>query len=258
MQRPSAQPQPGMDSKSDTNIEAMMKAVAQLDMDEAGNWDYHGHSSGLSFVRRMREQLGDLMGPETLATPFVKNRPLSQVFDSPRSMALSADSPGLSEPSGAATDLPPKNTAQEICKGAVDEAAALLRVVHKPSFWQSVDRLYAVPQEQWSNEDHKFLPLFHSALALGHLFSKPEQATVETGSYESAIQQGYVHFKLARSLMDIADCRDLMSIQAVVFMIQFLAIIRAIIAVLRLYWSRPALRSQNGFAPQLQRQFRPN
>ena len=221
MQRPPPQPQPGADNKSDTNIEAMMKAVAQLDMDEAGNWDYHGHSSGLSFVRRMREQLGDLMGPETVATPFVKNRPLSQVLDSPKSMAVSADSPGFSEPSGSATDLPPKQTAIETCKGAVDEAAALLRVVHKPTFWQSLEHIYAIPQEQWTNEDHKFLPLLHSAMALGHLFSKPEQPA-EPGSYESAIQQGYVHFRMARSLMDIADCRDLMSIQAVVFMIQFL------------------------------------
>ena len=222
MQRPSAQPQQGGENKSDTNIEAMMKAVAQLDMDETGNWDYHGHSSGLSFVRRMREQLGDLMGPETVSTPFVKNRPISQVLDSPRSMAVSADSPGFSEPSAPATELPPKQSALETCKGAVDEAAALLRVVHKPTFWQSFERLYAVPQEQWSNEDHKFLPLFHAALALGHLFSRPEQTSTESASYESAIQQGYVHFRQARSLMDIADCRDLMSIQAVVFMIQFL------------------------------------
>lgn len=221
-QRPSVQPLPGSENKSDTNIEAMMKAVAQLDMDEAGNWDYHGHSSGLSFVRRMREQLGDLMGPETVSTPFVKNRPLSHVLDSPKSVAPSADSPAFSEPTSAATDLPPKHMALETCKGAVDEAAALFRVVHKPSFWQSVDRLYAVPQDQWSNEDHKFLPLFHAALALGHLFSKPDQTTLESGNYESAIQQGFVHFRLARSLMDIADCRDLMSIQAVVFMIQFL------------------------------------
>ena len=99
MQRPSVQPQPGVENKSDTNIEAMMKAVAQLDMDESGNWDYHGHSSGLSFVRRMREQLGEIMGPETISTPFLKNRPLSHVLDSPKSIAPSAmDSPGASEP----------------------------------------------------------------------------------------------------------------------------------------------------------------
>jgi len=50
-------------NKSDTNLESMVRAVAQMDVDEQGHWDYHGHSSGLSFVRRMREQLGDLMGP---------------------------------------------------------------------------------------------------------------------------------------------------------------------------------------------------
>ena len=62
-QRAPPQLQPTAENnKSDTNLESMVRAVAQIDMDETGNWDYHGHSSGLSFVRRMREQLGGLDG----------------------------------------------------------------------------------------------------------------------------------------------------------------------------------------------------
>ena len=218
-QRPPPQPQSNSENKSDTNIESMVRAVAQLDMDETGHWDYHGHSSGLSFVRRMREQLGDLMGPDTIATPFVKTRPMSIVLDSPRS---AAESPLIGDLSPSGHDLPPKDVAQEICHFAVDDAAALLRVVHKPSFWQSFERLYNRPPEHYTNEDQSFLPLFHSAMALGHLFGKDEQSGVSREGYEYAIQQGFVHFKTARHLMDIADCRDLMSIQAVMFMILFL------------------------------------
>ena len=77
---------PNTENKSDTNLESMVRAVAQMDVDEQGHWDYHGHSSGLSFMRRMREQLGDLMGPDSPATPFVKSRPPSLVLDSPRSI----------------------------------------------------------------------------------------------------------------------------------------------------------------------------
>ncbi|KAK3725855.1 Gypsy retrotransposon integrase-like protein 1 [Vermiconidia calcicola] len=220
--RPPPQPAPKSENQSDTNIESMVRAVAQIDMDEQGNWDYHGHSSGLSFVRRMREQLGDLMGPDTVATPFVKTRPMSVVLDSPKSFGESPFSGGSRDVSPSNNELPPRHIAEEICHFAVDDAAALLRAVHRPSFWQSFDRLYTTEPDHYTNEDQKFLPLFHSAMALGHLFAKDEQSGVNREGYENAIQQGFVHFKTARQLMDIADCRDLMSIQAVMFMIHFL------------------------------------
>ena len=197
----------------------MVRAVAQLDMDEQGHWDYHGHSSGLSFVRRMREQLGDLMGPETKTTPFVKSRPMSQVLESPRS---SADSPAADVSPSGATDMPPKEYARDICGHAVNDAASLLRVVHQPTFWKSFEELYNKAPENYTNDDNKFLPLFHTALALGHLFCKDDQGHLDQHGYESAIQRGFAHFKCARQMMDIADCRDLTSIQAVVFMILFM------------------------------------
>ena len=218
-QRQAAQQQESDEATTEAKIESMVRAVAQLEIDEAGNWDYHGHSSGLSFVRRMREQLGDLMGPETIATPFVKSRPMSMFLDSPKSAAESPMTGDLSHPG---TDLPPKDLAQEICHFAVDDATALLRMVHKPSFWESFERLYSLDPEQYTNEDQKFLPLFHSAMALGHLFAKDEQTGVSREGYENGIQKGFEHFKIARHMMDIADCRDLMAIQAVMFMIQFL------------------------------------
>ncbi|KAK5110069.1 hypothetical protein LTR62_006314 [Meristemomyces frigidus] len=221
-QRTEAKPAQGLDglekNRSDTNLESMVRAVAQLDMDEQGHWDYHGHSSGLSFMRRMREQLGDLMGPDTKSTPFVKSRPMSQVLESPRS---AADSPSDISP-GAAHDLPPLEYAREICGNAVNDAAVLLRVVHAPSFWKSFEKLYSKTPEQYNHDDNTFLPLFHTAMALGHLFCKDETGHLDQRGYETAIQQGFAHFKTARQLMDIADCRDLTSIQAVMFMIIFL------------------------------------
>ncbi len=216
--QPISIPQNGPENKSD-KLESMVRAVAQIDMDESGNWDYHGHSSGLSFVRRMREELGDLMGPETVATPFVKTRPMSVVLDSPKS---SAESPLTGDFSPSTSELPPKHVAREVCRCAVEDAAALLRAVHAPSFWQSFERLYNINPEQYTNEDQKFIPLFHSAMALGHLFGKDEQSGVNQEGYENAIEQGFVHFKTARLMLDIADCRDLMSIQAVMMMILFL------------------------------------
>lgn len=206
------------ENKSDTNLESMVRAVAQMDVDEQGHWDYHGHSSGLSFMRRMREQLGDLMGPDSPATPFVKSRPPSLVLDSPRS---TFDSPS-DHPSSPSSELPPKDIALQFCSNAIDDAAALLKFVHKPSFWASFERIYETPADSWGNEEQRFLPLLYSAMALGTLFGQNEQSNLNQVGYENAIQQGFAYFKSARQLMDIADCRDLTSVQAVIFMILFM------------------------------------
>ncbi|KAF2486513.1 fungal-specific transcription factor domain-containing protein [Neohortaea acidophila] len=208
----------GLSNRSD-KIESMVRAVASIEMDESGNWDYHGHSSGLTFMRRMREQMGDLMGPVVATTPFIKTRHMSQVLDSPKS---SAESPINADSGPANFDLPPKAVAREICRFAIEDAAALLRAIHGPTFWLAFERLYTVPVEHYTNEDQKFLPLFHTAMALGHLFNKDESSGINSEGYENAIQQGFVHFKTARMLLDIADCRDLMSIQAVMMMVLFL------------------------------------
>ncbi|KAF2114551.1 fungal-specific transcription factor domain-containing protein [Lophiotrema nucula] len=203
----------------DPQLESMVKATGQLDLDEEGNWDYHGHSSGLSFMRRVQQQFGDIMAPQG-TSPFIKYRPMSQVFDSPSSAHQSpADSssnmlaPGL--------DLPNKKEARMLCDNALIDAGALLRVVHIPSFYKSMDRIYETSPENYENAENQFLPLLYAVLALGTLFSKKADELDQIG-YESAIDEGFKYFKASRQLLDIADCRDLTSLQAIVFMIQFL------------------------------------
>ncbi|KAG9688148.1 hypothetical protein KCU95_g9088, partial [Aureobasidium melanogenum] len=211
---------PNGDQK-DTNLESMVRAIGQLELDEQGNWDYHGHSSGLSFVRRMREQLGDLLGPESKATPFVKSRPMSQVFDSPRS--LNPESPGVSVDGAVpGTDLPSRDVARDLCETAITDASVLMRAIHVPSFWASFDRMYNTPYENYTNQDHKFLPLLYSTMSVGCLFGSDEQSPLNQAGYETAIDQGFKYFRTARQLLDIADARDLTSIQAVLYMITFL------------------------------------
>ncbi|KAG9870943.1 hypothetical protein KCV05_g23255, partial [Aureobasidium melanogenum] len=179
---------PNGDQK-DTNLESMVRAIGQLELDEQGNWDYHGHSSGLSFVRRMREQLGDLLGPESKATPFVKSRPMSQVFDSPRS--LNPESPGFSVDGAVpGTDLPSKDVARDLCETAITDASVLMRSIHVPTFWASFDRMYNTPYENYTNQDHKFLPLLYSTMSVGCLFGSDEQSPLNQAGYETAIDQG--------------------------------------------------------------------
>jgi hypothetical protein len=170
----------------DSQLESMVKSTGQLDLDEQGNLEYHGHSSGLSFVRRMREQWGEVMLPQGHGTPFVKSRPMSQVFDSPRSVN---DSP--LESSSTHAELPPKDVALQLCDSAINDAASILRVVHYPTFLRQVDRLYEVPQESYGNEENVFLPLMYAVMALGTLFSKDEGADLDRKGYENAINEGF-------------------------------------------------------------------
>lgn len=172
----------------DSHLESMVKATGQLDIDEEGNWDYHGHSSGLSFMRRLQQQFGDLIPPsETSGSPFPKYRPLSQVFDSPDSYNQSpVDLSGV-RPAG--TDLPSKKEARVLCDKAILEASALMRVIHLPSFYKSLDRIYECPPEDYGNVENSFLPLLYATLALGTLFTKPDTAAGEIG-YVANIEDG--------------------------------------------------------------------
>jgi hypothetical protein len=177
--------QNGADIPTDAQLESMVRSTGQLDLDEQGHLEYHGHSSGLSFVKRMREQLGDMMGPEGRGTPFVKStRPLSQVFDSPRSATDSPWDNGL--------ELPSKEQARALCDNAIEDAGGLLRVVHYPSFLKQLDDVYEISHDHYSNEENVFLPLLYSVLALGTLFARDElgEQDLDEKGYESAIAEG--------------------------------------------------------------------
>lgn len=181
-----------VDGNPESQLESMVKSTGQLDLDEEGHWDYHGHSSGLSFVRRVREQFPDIITETGHTTPFVKSRPLSLVFESPskfESPKSNAESPidGSSPTSG--TDLPPRHVARQLVDMAINDAAALLRVVHEPTVWKSFDRIYDLQPENYTNDDNMFLPLLYAILALGSLFSK-DGRELDNKGYETAIDQG--------------------------------------------------------------------
>lgn len=178
----------GVDQAADSHLESMVRSTGQLDLDEQGNLEYHGHSSGLSFVKRMREQFGDMMGPEGQGTPFLKSRPMSQVFDSPLS---ATESPWDSSHAGPTSDLPPKEIARALCDNAIEDAGSLLRIVHYPSFLKQLDDIYDISPDNYGNHENVFLPLLYSVLALGTLFSKEDEDKQDLKGYESAIAEGY-------------------------------------------------------------------
>ena len=178
------------EAETDSMLESMVKNTGSLDLDDRGFWDFHGHSSGLVFIRRMREQFGDMMGDsEAQGTPFAKPRasaPAPFFTDSPSS---AGDSPSESNIPNT-HDLPSKKCARELSEATLNEACAIFRFMHQPTFWSLFDRIYETPPDRYGNEENRFLPLLYMVLAVGCLFAKHETSVLKSEGYENAIDQG--------------------------------------------------------------------
>lgn len=181
--RPSALPQ--SDSAPEGGDESLLETMVDnsgcLDVDDQGHWDYHGHTSGVTFIRRLRKQLGSM----DIQLPM-RSRSGPQILDSPKS----SDSP---QESGLPPthDLPSKAVAQRLCHNALDDGCTLMRFVHEPTFYAMIDRIYDTPLEQYTNEENSFLPLLYIVMSVGCLFSDDGAGTLNLSGYESAIGQGY-------------------------------------------------------------------
>lgn len=165
----------------------MIESTGQLDLDELGNWDFHGGSSGTLFIKRLREQFDNLLGTSNLL-PKPPRAHMPPTFDSPRA---STDSPyDLSLPN--TVDLPTREIAMALCEDALHCACCLLRFVHEPSFYAMLNRIYDLPPESFGDDEHKFLPLLYMALALGCMFSSEPSSSTDPGGkkYKSSMDQG--------------------------------------------------------------------
>jgi hypothetical protein len=174
-----------VEAADDSHLEAMVKATGQLDLDEEGNWDYHGHSSGLSFMRGLR-QFGDMFQAPPDSSPSLKYRNMSVDPPSPSSTRSPAAS-STALPSG--TELPNKKEAISLCENAIIDAGAMQRVVHLPTFYKQLDRMYEIPTENYTTTENSFLPLLYAVLAVGKLFSQGER-DVDKSTYETFVNEG--------------------------------------------------------------------
>lgn len=181
----------GAEAPDSSFLETMMENSGSLDLDDQGHWDYHGHSSSIIFMQRLRKKIGnDISIPVRPSTN--KSMPLAQIFDSPKSQSESPQEPNGSPNVAPTHDLPTKDVAKNLCQSAFGHACILMRFVHEPSFWATMDRVYATSWEQFTNEEHTFLPLLYVAMAVGCLFSSDVESTIDRSGYEGAIGQGYV------------------------------------------------------------------
>ncbi|KAI0023141.1 fungal-specific transcription factor domain-containing protein [Xylariomycetidae sp. FL0641] len=207
----------------DGQLQSMIETVGQLDLDERGDYDFHGISSGSVFFKRMKEHFRTLLGRD-YQVPFMPRppRPAGVLsLDSPRSASSSPWEPTTAVPD--IYDLPSKDRALALCAESLDNATCLLRIVHKPSFYEMLDSLYAKPAEAFLKEDNRNLALAYSAMALGCMYNVPDAEVADTSPYKISIEEALKYYSSARALLqDITECRDLASLQALLFMILFI------------------------------------
>ncbi|KAF3800288.1 Activator of stress protein 1 [Colletotrichum gloeosporioides] len=206
--------------EKDAQLLSMIESIGQLDLDEKGGWDFHGVSSGAVFLRRMKENFRGMMGPVT-KVPFLPRpeRPAGLInLDSPASAASSPFDASLA----TAPELPPKEVARKLCYYSLNCATCLIRVVHVPTFYELFDRVYEKSHEDYTKEEHRFVGLLFAVMALGCMYANLDE-TAPPVAYKESAEEGMKYYDTARRILqDITECRDLTSLQALLFMILFL------------------------------------
>ncbi|KAK5636989.1 hypothetical protein RRF57_012701 [Xylaria bambusicola] len=213
------QPKPG---SSEGQLQSMISSAGQLDLNESGDYDFHGTSSGSVFFKQMKKHFRTLLGRD-YQIPFMPRPPRPAgltALDSPRPAPSSPWSTTSSTPTYS---LPPKEKALALCSESLDNATCLLRIVHKPTFYSMLDSLYDKPSDDFGTEDKRNLALAYAAMALGCMYDVPDDRVINSLPYKRSTDEALSYYSSARYLLqDITECRDLTSLQALLFMILFL------------------------------------
>lgn len=173
----------------DTQLLSMIETIGQLDLSEAGEWDFHGTSSGAVFLRRMKKDLQGLLGND-YRTPFLSRpqRPSGMFsLDSPRS---GSGSPWDTAPLPNIFDLPDKKRAETLCYYSLNCASCLLRVVHGPTFWEMFHKVYEMPPEKFGQEEKRFLGLLYSVMSLGCMYNVAPDDPSNPVTYKTSMDEG--------------------------------------------------------------------
>ncbi|ROW14417.1 hypothetical protein VPNG_03933 [Cytospora leucostoma] len=208
--------------QKEAQITSMIETTGQLDLAEGGGWDFRGTSSGAVFLRRMKDHFSGLLGNDYQSTFLPRPSQIPGVLNQNSSQSSSAPTPGTPE-SSTVYDLPPKERAHQLSYCAMSCATALFRIVHAPSFFESLEKLYEKPPGSLEVEDKRFLCLLYAAMAVGCMYNIAEENVDNQVNYKEATEEGTRYYVAARALLhDITECRDLTSLQSLLFLILFL------------------------------------
>lgn len=175
--------------QKEAQITSMIETIGQLDLAEGGGWDFRGTSSGAVFLRRMKDHFSGLLGKDYQSTLLPRPSQIPGMLNLSSSQSTSASTPGASESSNV-YDLPPKERAHQLSYCAMSCATALLRIVHVPSFFESLEELYEKKPGSLEVEDKRFLGLLYAAMAVGCMYNIAEENIDNQVNYKEATEEG--------------------------------------------------------------------
>ena len=194
--------EPQTEPAQDAKIRSMIETIGQLEIGEDDQWDFYGISSGAVFLRRMKENFQGLLGHDyrDYRLPFLNRPPRPPgIFslDSPRydttkhdSPRSTADSPSEAPNLPSIYDLPPREKVDHLVFYALDCATCLMRIVHRPSFDEMLDRVYDTPSHSWGPAETRFLGLLYAAIALGCMYDNSDDGADDApSSYKTATEE---------------------------------------------------------------------
>ncbi|RQM06172.1 hypothetical protein DH86_00003288, partial [Scytalidium sp. 3C] len=114
-------------------LETILELTGTLDLDENGNWDYHGHSSGSLFLWRLGEQFRGLHNNASTSKRHLELQPTLRA-------TMMLGDPFSDGYRPALIPLPPKETALDLASSTLDDACALMNFVHQGSFYTMFNR----------------------------------------------------------------------------------------------------------------------
>lgn len=166
----------------------MIDSTGQLDLDDKGGWDFHGRSSGSVFLKRMKEHFRGKLGPST-KLPFMSRPEKPEGLTDLDPPTPAGQSP-FSTTSTACAELPSKEVARNLCYYSLSCATCLERIVHVPSFYEKLDKIYDRPVDMLNTDESHFMGLVYAVLALGCMYNSLDGGSPSKMGYKDSLDEG--------------------------------------------------------------------
>ncbi|PIG82257.1 hypothetical protein AARAC_000006 [Aspergillus arachidicola] len=117
--------------------------------------------------------------------------------------------------------LPSKEVAYQLLRFALEDACALQKFVHEPSFYAMVEQMYNMPSELLQQNHPHSLALLFAALALGSHFSNELPLNLSQDSFTQILGGRSNWLGLALRLLNTVEDHDILSLQSLCFIAIF-------------------------------------
>ncbi|KAL2831439.1 hypothetical protein BDW59DRAFT_182107 [Aspergillus cavernicola] len=163
-------------------------------------------SADRAFIDRLKAELGDGPGADLDSRLRLRETPGVKLFHS-------------TNPQPRVTSLPPRARAEYLTNIALD-ASVLYHVVHRPMFDSAFELIYSLDRSDYGEGEIRHIPLVYALMAVGCLSEKIDDGLSETGDYTTVERTRY--FATCRDLVDLHDCNDIVTLQAIFYMNLFI------------------------------------